>query len=95
MATPGSVISEYAIDALGARLTDLGLVDLGEEGSIRVAPLGEGWVRGDVSVSERKGKCFPVYSLELEVPWSGLGCTGLLALPDVCLELLDDLEVEV
>ncbi|MEC8120537.1 MAG: FAD-dependent oxidoreductase, partial [Pseudomonadota bacterium] len=28
-------------------------------------------VSGEVSIGERKGKSFPIYSLEAELPWSG------------------------
>ena len=85
-----SVITVYAIEQLASRVDGLAL---GE--GLQVTALADGWVRGDVSISERKGKHFAVYALELELPWSGCGCSGLLVLPDVCLELLADVEVEV
>jgi hypothetical protein len=56
-------------------------------------------ISGDVSVGDRKGKLFPVYSLDVELPWSGMvdgvRCSGVLSLPDVSLEMLDDLEVSI
>ena len=135
-----SVITGYATEQLATRVEDL---VLGE--GLQVSALGGlsgevTWVRGDVSIGVRKGKHFPVYALELELPWSrasvetqlagliapqhvhrvecqsipgatstwhdhayhvwhhrwsGHGCSGLLLLPDVCLELLADVEVEV
>jgi len=56
-------------------------------------------VGGEVSVFERKGKKYPVYSLEVVLPWSGLvdgaSCAGVVRLPDISLEMLDDLEVSI
>ena len=62
-----------------------------------------GWVSGEVTIGERKGKNYPVYSLEVELPWSAVdsaavpavACTGKMRLMDVSLEMLDDLDVEV
>ena len=85
-----TIITGYATEDLASRVE--GLV-LGE--GLQVSALAAGWVRGDVSISKRKGKHFPVYALDLELPWSGHGCSGLLVLPDVCLELLADVEVDV
>ena len=85
-----TAITGYATEQLASRVEG---VVLG--GGLQVGALAAGWVRGDVSINERKGKHFPVYALEIELPWSGHGCSGLLVLPDVCLELLADVEVEV
>ena len=84
-----AAITEYATEQLSLHVDGLVLAE-----GLQVT-LADGWVRGDVSISERKGKHFAVYSLELELPWAGHGCSGLLVLPDVCLELLADVEVEV
>eukprot|EP00965_Chrysotila_dentata_P064920 2151915-Pleurochrysis_carterae.AAC.4 len=70
-----------------------------------------GVVRGEVSLAQRKGKRFPVYALELELPFifkaiddaegnAGASaeeneCVGVLYLPDISLEMIEDLEVVV
>ena len=88
-----SAITQHASERLSARLSAL---DLGGTGFQLAEEFDDGWLHGDVTISERKGKKkFPVYSLELELPWSGHECSGLLVLPDVCLELLDDVEIEI
>lgn len=59
----------------------------------------EAWASGEVSVSERKGKNFPIYSLEAQLPWlgtiDGTPCGGVIHLPDISMEMLDELEVKV
>lgn len=78
-----SVITGYATEQLASRVEDL---VLGE--GLQVSALGGlsgevTWVRGDVSIGVRKGKHFPVYALELELPWSRASVethpTGLIA----------------
>ena len=73
----------WATSELSAKLSGL---DLGG-----VTTQDGGWVSGEVSVSEKKGKSIPVYQLECELPLSG---GGTMRLPDVSIEMLDDLEVE-
>ena len=76
-----AVITRYATEQLAAKLDGLELAE-----GLQIA-LADGWVRGDVSINKHKSKHFPVYSLELELPWAGHGCSGVLVLPDVCLGL--------
>jgi hypothetical protein len=60
---------------------------------------GEAWASGEVSVTERKGRQYPVYALEAQLPWNGMidgtPCHGLIHLPDISVEMLDELEVKV
>ena len=85
-------ITNWATDQLGDKLTGLHLAD-----GLATQSLAGGWVSGEVSISERKGKSFPIYSLEVEVPFEGTiggqAVKGTARLPDVSLEMLEDLEV--
>ena len=85
-------ITGYATGELTSRLSGLTLGD-----GVSTSETG-GWVSGDVSIGERKGKSFPIYSLEIEVPFEGTlngkAVKGAARMPDVSLEMLDDLEVE-
>eukprot|EP00967_Tisochrysis_lutea_P108042 scaffold167142_cov30-Tisochrysis_lutea.AAC.3 len=60
---------------------------------------GGGEVQGEVSVSERRGKQYPIYALEVRLPWAGavdgVHSAGIFILPDVSVEMLDELEVVV
>ena len=84
-------ITGYATSALTQKLSDLSLGD-------GISTQGGGWVSGEVTIGERKGKSFPIYSLEVEVPFEGTvdgkPVKGAAHLPDVSLEMLDDLEVD-
>lgn len=85
-------ITVWATRLLDVKLSEIALGPDVTTGS----GLSEGFMSGDVSVSERKGKSFPIYSLEVELPWSGtIGgekCKGKVRLPDISIEMLDDLE---
>ena len=87
-------ITGYATSALKDKLSGLALGD-----GLTIGDVAAGWVSGEVSIGDRKGKSFPIYSLEVEVPFSGTvnGSTvaGSVHLPDVSLEMMDDLEVLV
>jgi len=58
-----------------------------------------GTVHGEVTLGERKGKCFPVYTLEVELPIRGESEGAVIEahffLPDISLEMIDDLEVDL
>ena len=84
-------ITGFATGELGSRLAGLST----EDGSVALGPGAEGWVTGDVTIGERKGKSFAIYSLEVELPWSGPSGSGTVVLPDVSPETLGDLEVQV
>ena len=85
-------ITGWATGELGRKLSGLQLAD-----GITTQGLAGGWVSGEVSIAERKGKSFPIYSLEVEVPFEGTiggqAVKGTARLPDVSMEMLDDLEV--
>ena len=81
-------ITRWATEQLVGQLDGLELC-----GGVRVQWQPGGWVSGEVTVGERKGKLYPIYSLEMEAPWACEGCAGKLHLPDLSLEMLDDLEV--
>ena len=82
----------WATGELAGKLSGISLVD-----GVATGPLTGGWVSGEVSIAERKGKSFPIYSLEVEVPFEGMvggkSVKGTARLPDISLEMLDDLEV--
>ena len=84
-------ITGYATSALTQKLSALSLGD-------GISTQDGGWVSGEVTIGERKGKSFPIYSLEVEVPFEGTvdgkPVKGAARLPDVSLEMLDDLEVD-
>jgi hypothetical protein len=86
-------ITGWATGVLQEKLSGLSLGD-----GVATQSLAGGWVSGEVSVGERKGKSLPIYSLEVELPWEGTVngtlCRGTARLPDVSLEMLDDLEVD-
>lgn len=87
-------ITGWATEELQKRLSNLTLT----EGVASADLASSGWVSGEVSIGERKGKSFPIYSLEVEVPWQGTvggqQVSGTARIPDLSLEMLDDLEVE-
>ena len=82
----------WATDELGRKLSGLALGD-----GVATSDLSGGWVSGEVSIAERKGKNFPIYSLEVELPFEGTvggkSVKGTARLPDISIEMLDDLEV--
>ena len=86
-------ITGWAGELLDEKLAGLTLC----EGVTTGSALDGGFMSGEVTIGERKGKSYPIYSLEVEVPWSGtIGgkeCSGKVHLPDVSLEMLEDLEV--
>jgi hypothetical protein len=85
-------VTRWASDELASSLDGLALAD-----GVQVDWSDAAWVSGEVTVQERKGKPVPIYSLEAEVPWTGTvdgkQCSGTVRLPDISLEMLDDLEV--
>mmetsp|Transcript_50553 Transcript_50553/g.131527 ORF Transcript_50553/g.131527 Transcript_50553/m.131527 type:complete len:514 (+) Transcript_50553:32-1573(+) len=87
-------ITGWSTSALRDKLNGLSLAD-----GVTIGDVAAGWVTGEVSIGDRKGKSFPIYSLEVEVPFSGTvngaAVSGTVHLPDVSLEMLDDLEVEL
>ena len=86
-------ITGWAGELLDEKLAGLTLCDGVTTGSA----LDGGFMSGEVTIGERKGKSYPIYSLEVEVPWTGTidgkECSGKVHLPDVSLEMLEDLEV--
>ena len=60
---------------------------------VTTSGLGRGFISGEVTVGERKGKCYPIYLLQVELPWACDGCSGVARMPDISLEMIDDLEV--
>ncbi len=86
-------ITRWASGELAAALAG---IELGS--GVSAGDIGRGgFISGEVSIGERKGKKYPIYMLKVELPWS-LGtdgaCSGVAKLPDISLEMLDDLEVE-
>lgn len=86
-------ISGFAGDRLDAKLAGLELCP----GIQTVSTKDGGFMSGEVTISERKGKSFPIYSLEVELPWRGTldgkEVSGAIHMPDISMEMLDDLEV--
>jgi hypothetical protein len=86
-------VTGWATQQLAGKLSGLKLADGVATDNLETG----GFVSGEVSISERKGKSFPIYSLELELPFEGTldgkAVKGTARLPDVSLEMLDDLEV--
>ena len=91
---PEKTITGWATQELQSKLSNLTLGDSGAS----TQSLSSGWVSGEVSITERKGKAIPIYSLEVEVPFEGsvggVECKGMVHIPDLSLEMLDDLEVQ-
>ena len=87
-------ITGYATSALKEKLRGLNLGS-----GLFVEDNLSSWVSGEVSIGDRKGKSYPIYSLEVEVPFSGTVngalVKGSVHLPDLSLEMLDDLEVDL
>ena len=87
-------ITGYATSALKEKLRGLNLGS-----GLVVEDNLSSWVSGEVSIGDRKGKFYPIYSLEVEVPFSGTVngalVKGSVHLPDLSLEMLDDLEVDL
>jgi len=88
-------ITSWATGKLDEKLQGLQLGD----GVTTQSPLEGGFLSGEVSIVDRKGKFLPIYTLEVEIPWSGtidgVECSGKARLPDICVEMLEDLEVEI
>ena len=86
------LITGWATEELAARLDGLQLCP-----ALQTVWQPGGWVSGEVTIGERKGgKCYPIYTLEVEVPFTrdgGGDVVGSLHLPDISIEMLDDLEV--
>jgi len=87
-------ITEWATNQLADKLNGLELCE-----GVSTSWESGGIMRGEVTLGERKGKCFPVYTLEVELPFSGESegaqVSGMIVLPDVSLEMIDDLEIDV
>ena len=92
---PEKTITGWATQELQSKLSNLTLGDSGAS----TQSLSSGWVSGEVSITERKGKAIPIYSLEVEVPFEGsvggVECKGMVHIPDLSLEMLDDLEASL
>jgi len=88
-------ITGWASEQLDAKLAGLTLCP----GVQTSSPLDNGFMSGEVTIGERKGKSYPIYSLEVEIPWSGSmdgqECSGTIHLPDISMEMLEDLELEL
>ena len=85
-------ITSWSSERLDEKLTGLTLCP----GVLTSSPLDDGFMSGEVTIGERKGKSYPIYALEVEVPWSGSingqEASGTLRLPDVSMEMIEDLE---
>eukprot|EP00316_Scyphosphaera_apsteinii_P004626 CAMPEP_0119297972 /NCGR_PEP_ID=MMETSP1333-20130426/174_1 /TAXON_ID=418940 /ORGANISM="Scyphosphaera apsteinii, Strain RCC1455" /LENGTH=516 /DNA_ID=CAMNT_0007298947 /DNA_START=107 /DNA_END=1657 /DNA_ORIENTATION=+ len=87
-------ITNWATGELISKLDGLHLCD-----GVQTQWSAGGQVSGEVSIGERKGKVYPIYSLEMELPWQGSvdnnSVAGNMHFPDISYDMLDDLEVEV